>query len=82
MLVVCWCWFDNVGTFLGLHNKMSSVGFCLFVLTQYVHPLLSQYDDSFSSKMINCLSFAVRGMMYYRKALMLQTYLERITSEG
>lgn len=32
--------------------------------------------------MLNGLRFAVRGMMYYRKALMLQTYLERTTSEG
>jgi len=26
--------------------------------------------------------FVVRGMMYYRKALMLQTYVERIASGG
>jgi hypothetical protein len=61
---------------------MSSFGFCLYVLTKYVHPCLSQSDDRFSTKMLNGLRFAVRGMMYYRKALMLQTYLERLTSGG
>jgi len=29
-----------------------------------------------------CLKCTVRGMMYYRKALMLQTYLERTTAGG
>lgn len=36
----------------------------------------------FLIKLCTCLCYAVRGMMYYRKALMLQSYLERTASGG
>uniref|UniRef100_A0A2N9INZ6 1,3-beta-glucan synthase n=1 Tax=Fagus sylvatica TaxID=28930 RepID=A0A2N9INZ6_FAGSY len=79
------CVFFKEGTQLGMENFLARIGRDENTLDQEILKSTNVNDTLelrfWASYRGQTLARTVRGMMYYRKALMLQTYLERITSE-